>query len=70
MIAVIVSPEARADLTQIINYLASVASVGTASRWSDRLWLAFDEIAEFPVAAHRDQNLAPTSASRSQHYTS
>ena len=48
MIAVIVSPAARADLTEIIAYLASVASVGTASRWNDRLWLAFDEIAEFP----------------------
>ena len=48
MIAVIVSPAARADLTEITAYLASVTSVGTASRWNDRLWLAFDEIAEFP----------------------
>ena len=48
MISVIVSPQARADIAGIIDHFSTVASVATAIRWSNRLWIMVDDIAAFP----------------------
>ena len=48
MIEVVVAPEARADLDQIITTIAAAAGSATAGRWNDRFWATVDEIAAFP----------------------
>ena len=48
MIEVVVSPQARGDLLDIIRYLADIASPATAEAWDRKLWQAIDELSEFP----------------------
>ena len=48
MIEVIVAPQARADLLDILRYLATVASPATADRWDRKFWAAIHDLAEFP----------------------
>jgi toxin ParE1/3/4 len=45
---VIVAPQARGDLSQIVAGLATVASIATARRWNERLWSTIEGLAEFP----------------------
>jgi plasmid stabilization system protein ParE len=48
MTHVVVSPEARTDLLQIVADLASVAGAATADKWDRKLWRAIEGLAEFP----------------------
>jgi plasmid stabilization system protein ParE len=45
---VVLSPQARIDLLQIVAHLAAVAGPITADKWDRKLWTAIDGIAEFP----------------------
>ena len=45
---VVISPEGRGDLLEIVSHLASVAGPTTADRWDRKLWQVIDRIAEFP----------------------
>lgn len=48
MMRVVVSPEARSDLFQIVAHLGLVAGPATADKWDRKLWRAIDDLAEFP----------------------
>lgn len=48
MTRVIVSPEARRDLFQVIARLGLVASPAIADKWDRKLWKAIDDLAAFP----------------------
>ena len=48
MTRVILSPQARIDLLEIVARLAAVAGPATADKWDRKLWKAIDGIAEFP----------------------
>jgi toxin ParE1/3/4 len=45
---VIVAPQAKIDLLDIIRYLATVASRKTADRWDQKFWTAIEQISGFP----------------------
>jgi plasmid stabilization system protein ParE len=46
---VVVSPEARNDLLEIIAYISLFAGSATAERWDRRLWKVIEDLAEFPA---------------------
>jgi plasmid stabilization system protein ParE len=48
MTRVILSPQARIDLLQIVARLSVVVGSATADKWDCKLWKAIDGIAEFP----------------------
>lgn len=48
MTRVVVSPEARSDLLQIVAHLGVVAGPTTADKWDRKLWKAIDDLTEFP----------------------
>jgi toxin ParE1/3/4 len=48
MVEVIVSPQARADIIGIIDYLRCEASLGVTRKWHARLWQKIQDIGESP----------------------
>jgi plasmid stabilization system protein ParE len=48
MTRVVVSPQARDDLLQIIITLSAAAGPETANRWDRKIWQAVDDISQFP----------------------
>jgi plasmid stabilization system protein ParE len=48
MTRVVVSPQARDDLLQIVIALAAVAGIETAEKWDRKIWQAVDDVAQFP----------------------
>jgi toxin ParE1/3/4 len=48
MTRVVVSPQARDDLLQIVIALSAVAGLETAEKWDRKIWQAIDDICQFP----------------------
>ena len=48
MTRVVVSPQARDDLLQIIIALAAAAGPETAEQWDRKIWQAVEDISQFP----------------------
>lgn len=48
MTRVVVSPQARDDLLQIVVTLSAAAGPDTADRWDRKIWQAIEDISQFP----------------------
>ena len=57
MIAYQLSPAALDDIDEILSYLAEQASPSVASRTEDRLFAAFEELAQTPGLGHLRSDL-------------